>query len=150
MSRGIIVKNILSANDGVSYINNFDFTEIEPFTIVLVDWNNQLDTYELVWDGITKHFTKLKQEPRIWSSSTLYTDEMKEMRKDWFANWLIDNNEFQQESILEFHQNDKLGTPDTSVKMKRPFVETVSITSVEKIGESIRLEYKDFLTASVF
>ena len=150
MSRGVIVKNILSSDDGISYINNFDFTEIEPFTIVLVDWNNQLETYELVWDGITKHFTKLKQESKIWSSSTLYTDEMKEMRKDWFANWLIDNNEFQQESILEFHQNEKLGTPDISIKMKRPSVETVSITSVEKIGESIRLEYKDFLTASVF
>ena len=148
MSRGIIVKNILSADDSVSYINNFDFTEIEPFTIVLVDWNNQLETYELVWDGITKHFTKLKQEPRIWSSSTLYTDEMKEMRKDWFANWLIDNNEFQQGSILEFHQNDKLGTPDTSVKMKRPFIETVSVTSIIKTASEIKMDYLDFVFQS--
>ena len=145
MSRGIIVKNILSADDGVSYINNFDFTEIEPFTLILVDWKHQLETHELVWDGITKHFTKLKQEPKIWSSSTLYTDEMKEMRKDWFANWLAENDEYHQEKIMKFHQNEKLGTSETSLKMKRLFVETVSVTSVKKENTSVNMLYVNLL-----
>ncbi len=42
MSRGIIVKNILSVDDAVAYINDFDFTDIEPFTLVLVDWNHAI------------------------------------------------------------------------------------------------------------
>tara|TARA_B110000046_G_scaffold185300_1_gene226442 strand:- start:43 stop:498 length:456 start_codon:yes stop_codon:yes gene_type:complete len=71
MSRGIIVKAILKSNNFENYIHDFDFIGIEPFTIVLVDWNTDLKTYELVWDGKQKHFTTLKQVPRIWSSSTL-------------------------------------------------------------------------------
>ncbi|WP_282071441.1 NRDE family protein [Polaribacter atrinae] len=145
MSRGIIVKNILSADDGVSFINNFDFTEIEPFTLILVDWKNELETYDLVWDGTIKHLNKLPQEPKIWSSSTLYTEEMKERRKEWFVGWLQKNNEFQQEKILEFHQNENLGTLGTSPKMKREFVETVSITSVIKKNLDVKMQYLDFV-----
>ncbi|WP_166387969.1 NRDE family protein [Polaribacter sp. 11A2H] len=145
MSRGIIVKNILSADNGVVYINNFDFTEIEPFTLVLVDWKNDLETYELVWDGTVKHFNKLPQEPKIWSSSTLYTEEMKEMRQVWFSNWLLDNNEFHQEKIVEFHQKENLGTLGTSPKMKREFVETVSVTSVIKKNLDVKMHYLDFV-----
>ena len=145
ISRGLIVKNILSADDGVAYINNFDFTEIEPFTLILVDWKNQLDTYELVWDGNTKHFNKLTQEPKIWSSSTLYTEEMKKMRQVWFSNWLLENDEFHQEKILGFHQNDNLGNTETSPKMKRNTVETVSVTSVKKEKSKVNITYLDFL-----
>lgn len=148
MSRGIIVKNILSADDGVKYINNFDFDNIEPFTLIMVDWNNQLETYELVWDGDLKHFSKLKQEPKIWSSSTLYTDDMKNARKIWFANWLQENKNYQQNDILEFHKNENLGTLEISPKMKRKFVETVSITSIKKTNE-IDIKYIDFLDASI-
>lgn len=145
MSRGIIVKNILSAEDGVLFINNFDFTNIEPFTLVLVDWKMQLKTYELVWDGLKKYFKELTQEPRIWSSSTLYTDEMKQLRKIWFANFLNDNNEIDQQEILAFHQNSTLGNPDIAPKMKRSYVETVSVTSVKKDDLSISLKYLDFI-----
>ena len=145
ISRGIIVKNILSADDGVAYINNFDFTEIEPFTLILVDWKNQLDTYELVWDGNIKHFNKLTQEPKIWSSSTLYTEKMKEMRQVWFSNWLLENDEFHQEKILGFHQNENLGNTETSPKIKRNTVETVSVTSVKKEKSKVNITYLDVL-----
>ena len=145
LSRGVIVKEILTSDDAVAYINEYNFDEIEPFTIVLVDWNTQLETYELVWDGTEKHFKKLHQEPHIWSSSTLYTDEMKQMRKDWFADWLKEQEDFQQEKIINFHQNETKGDVGTSLKMKRPFVETVSITSVKKTSEEIDINYIDFV-----
>ena len=114
---------------------------------MLVDWNHQLETYEFVWDGKTKHFTKLAQEPRIWSSSPLYTDDMKQLRNEWFENWLNENNEFTQEKILEFHKNDTLGSPENSIKMKRSFLETVSITSIEKNGNNMSMEYLDVLNS---
>ena len=146
--KGIIVKNILSADDGVFYINNFDFTVVEPFTLILVDYLDALEAYELVWDGVEKYFNKLTQEPKIWSSSTLYTQDMKEMRKDWFSNWLNKQNGFKQENIIDFHNNDELGTSETSVKMKREFVETVSITSVKKEGSKVDISYIDVLESS--
>ncbi len=141
MSRGVIVKAILIAEDFTSYINKVDLIGIEPFTIVLVDWNNGLETYELVWDGVKKHFKKLKQEPKIWSSSKLYSLTEKELRKHWFRNWLINQKEFVQDEVLKFHNDSEVGTPENAIKMKRSYVETVSITSVVKEGDSIEMSY---------
>ena len=148
MSRGVVVKNILSVEDPVQYIEDFDFDHIEPFTVVLVDWGKELTTYELVWDGTQKHFQKLPQEPRIWSSSTLYTTEMKAERKDWFQDWLEDHKDYNQESILAFHQSTDKGTEGTTLKMKRPFVETVSVTSFLKSSEAQFIKYLDFKNSS--
>ena len=145
MSRGIIVKAILKADDFESYIRNFDFVGIEPFTIVLVDWNLELTTYELVWDGTQQYFSKLKQEPKIWSSSTLYTKEEKQLRKKWFTDWLRNNSEFTQSAILKFHHNSETGSPENSIKMKRSYVETVSITSVKKNNSKVIVDYKSLV-----
>jgi uncharacterized protein with NRDE domain len=146
ISRGVIVKKILSTDNGVAYINNFDFTDIEPFTLILIDYHLQLEAYELVWDGIKKHFKKLAEEPKIWSSSSLYTEEMKVLRKEWFSDWLAKNDVFQQEKIVDFHQNENLGNTEISLKMKRAFVETVSITSVKKIASNVEMTYLDVRT----
>jgi len=144
MSRGIIVKAILKSDDFINDMYSLDFKGIEPFTIVLVDWNAELTTYELVWDGKERYLTKLKQEPKIWSSSTLYTQEEKAFRKIWFAKWLGNHEEFTQENILKFHHNSEIGTPENSLKMKRPYVETVSVTSVEKNTSGVVMRYFSF------
>jgi hypothetical protein len=143
MSRGVVVKNILSVDNPVDYINSFDFHQIEPFTIVLVDWNRDLTTYELVWDGEEKHFQELPQEPKIWSASSLYDAQMKSDRREWFQEWLKDHSEFSQEDVLAFHQSTDKGTEGTTLKMKRPFVETVSVTLVKKEEENLPLKYYD-------
>jgi uncharacterized protein with NRDE domain len=145
MSRGIIVKAILKSDNYIEYLKTFDFKGIEPFTIVLVDWNEKLKTYELVWDGKRQHFSELNQEPKIWSSSTLYTEEEKELRKTWFANWLESDHEINQEEILKFHHNSEIGTPENSIKMKRSYVETVSITSVKKQASKVVMSYRDLV-----
>ncbi|WP_438977772.1 NRDE family protein [Polaribacter sp.] len=145
MSRGIIVKNILIVDNAIAFINEFDFTNIEPFTLILIDWDVKLVTYELVWDGVKKHFKPLAQEPKIWSSSPLYTPEMKAEREMWFTNWLENNKKDSLKNILEFHKNNSLGTKETSPKMKRKFVETVSITSIKK-EKKVEISYIDFNT----
>ncbi len=150
MSRGLVVKNILSEEDAIAYIEGFDFYDIEPFTIVLVDWNAGLNTYELVWDGSVKHFQKLQQQPKIWSSSPLYDAQMKSDRIDWFGEWLQNNSEFHQEKILEFHQSTDKGEKGTTLKMKRLFVETVSITSIKKEASSLEIQYFEDLLAPVY
>jgi hypothetical protein len=45
---------------------------------------------------------------------------------------------------MTFHKNEKLGTPEITIKMKRLFVETVSITSVRKMADEIEMSYIDF------
>jgi hypothetical protein len=148
MSRGVVVKNILSVDDSIAYIREFDFDNIEPFTLILVDWSKTLATYELVWDGTEKHFHQLAQEPKIWSSSTLYDQEMKRERQAWFQQWLQNHEAFDQQEILAFHQSTEKGTPETTLQMKRSYVETVSVTSVKK-EETLSLQYKDLKVGKV-
>ncbi|TCI94314.1 NRDE family protein [Tenacibaculum sp. M341] len=144
LSRGVIVKQFLKVGGVVAYAKEIDLNNIEPFTIVLVDWEDQLKVYELVWTGIEKRFQELENKPHIWSSSTLYTEEMKQLRSNWFSDWLLDREEFLQQDIVAFHSDDTIGTTDTSLKMKRERVETVSITSVVKKKEKVSMEYLDF------
>ena len=141
-SRGIIAKEILKSDNLETYIHALDLISIEPFTMVLIDWNNNnLNLFELVWDAHKKHFTKLQNEPKIWSSSTLYTDEFKEIRQNWFVKWLSDT-EFTSKSILDFHHSE-IGAKEQSILMKRPNVETVSITSIKKEDTTIEMLYED-------
>lgn len=143
-SRGIIAKEVLKSDDVLSYIENLNLFGIEPFTMVITDWNNGiLNLYELIWDEHKKHFTKLKNEPKIWSSSTLYNEDVREIRASWFQDWVA-KNEFNLENILNFHHSE-IGDKKYSVLMKRFYVETVSITSVKKEVETIEMLYEDVL-----
>jgi len=148
MSRGIIVKKLLITENGLEFINTFDFNEIEPFTIIYIDWSKDLKAYELIWDGKIKHFAELNQEPKIWSSSSLYSNEMKQKRQDWFTDWLNEHKDYKQNDVFDFHQQEKENT-DFALKMKRSYVETVSITSVKKYSEKVVMKYKDFKTGAI-
>lgn len=141
-SRGVIAKEILKEDQFELYIDNLDLNNIEPFTLIIVDWNNDaLNLFELIWDEQNKRFSKLANEPKIWSSSTLYSNEIKETRRNWFNNW-ISKKEFTSESILKFHHSE-IGDKEQSVLMKRSYVETVSITSVKKENEILEMLYED-------
>lgn len=141
-SRGVIAKELLKEDNIQLYINNLNLQGVEPFTMVIVDWNNtQLNLFELIWDENKIYFTKLKSKPTIWSSSTLYTANIKELRKKWFQNWIA-KNEFTSEKIVAFHHSE-IGDKEQSILMKRSYVETVSITSIKKQGTSIHIDYED-------
>ena len=113
---------------------------IEPFTLVVVDWSEENRLFEFVWDGQQRFFKELEWQPIIWSSSTLYTDHMKEMRQDWFREWFIGKS-ITPEAILDFHKHGGIGFPEVDVFMKREKVGTVSITQVSKIDKNIEMRY---------
>ena len=142
MSRGVIVKKLLSVEDALAFISQFNFNEIEPFTLILVSWEKKLKAYELVWDGAEKHFKDLGNSPEIWSSSTLYNKDQKDLRQMWFADWLKNTEKYNENNIRKFHLNDNLGEPEFSIKMKRDSVETVSVTSITKEGEKLKMNYE--------
>ncbi|MFT4684059.1 MAG: hypothetical protein ACI8RP_000552 [Urechidicola sp.] len=140
-SRGLIVNELLKVDDIKKGIQEIDLNGVEQFTLTIVDWNNELDLFEFVWDGVKKHLKKMKQEPQIWSSATLYDREVKKLRKDWFVDWQ-NNNEMTQETILNFHKTAGIGDPAIDIKMDRKEGGTVSITSVLKEGEAVSMNYE--------
>jgi hypothetical protein len=146
-SRGVLAKEILSSDCFEKCISNFDLEGVEPFTMVIVDWNKELQLFELIWDEKEQHFVKLPQQPKIWSSSTLYSHKVKEIRKSWFKEW-SQKNEFSSESILDFHHLER-GAKEQTIFMKRPKVETVSITSVKKENDQVEMKYEDVVNSTI-
>lgn len=145
VSRGVVVKDLLKVDDVIPFINEYNFNNIEPFTVVLVDWKRTLQAHELVWDGVKMHLKELGTKPQIWSSSTLYNEDMKELREKWFLDWFKDKKVYKKEDILAFHNDTTNGTADVSIKMKRANVETVSITTVQKKSKNVVMTYESFV-----
>ncbi len=102
MSRGVVVKELLKAEDLSNAIETFDYKGIEPFTIIAVNWSLGLKATELVWDGQEVYITVLPNKPKIWSSSMLYTTTMKNKRKEWFKAF-SDENAFERDDMYRFH-----------------------------------------------
>ena len=141
-SRGIVANDFMISDDIAATIEGYNLQDIEPFTVVIADWNTNLKFYELVWDGKYKHFIELPLESRIWSSSTLYSDGMQRERQQWFENFeaLSDLN---ADALLEFHSTTDTNNMDYGIVMNRGFVKTMSITQVEKRGNAIGMRYEN-------
>lgn len=143
-SRGIVVKDLLTSDSLINEVENYNLSDIEPFTMVLVDWNDTLQFYELVWDGNQKHFTPLPTEPKIWSSSTLYNSKMRKERKQWFNAYIL-NKELNDYLMFVFHTSAGSDNDEYGVIMDRGFVKTTSITRFVKEGEKQQMNYYDLL-----
>ncbi|TWO33224.1 NRDE family protein [Seonamhaeicola sediminis] len=147
-SRGVVAKDFLILENIISTIEAYNLNDIEPFTMVLVDWSQKLKFMELVWDGNKKHFEELPIASKLWSSSTLYSENMKLERQQWFNDFKA-NNELNAESILSFHNNAASDNKDYGVVMDRGFVKTTSITQVEKQGDTIEMSYENLQNGTI-
>src|SRR5699024_1377738 len=109
MSRGLVVKNLLLDNDGEIFLKDFDLREVEPFTIINIEWKEKLKLLKMVWDGKEKHFENLPVEPHIWSASMLYSEETKQEREEVFDEFLRDKrleiNENIKKELLDLHRS---------------------------------------------
>ena len=101
-SRGLIVLDIIGAENCLEEWKIIDLENIEPFTLVYYS-NNQL--YQLRWDEIKKETIKLDcSKNYIWSSATLYPKEVRAIREQWFFEFLSKKETVSPAEILHFHQ----------------------------------------------
>lgn len=142
LSRGVVLKDLLVADDLSEAVMDYNLHDIEPFTLVIVEWNSKMEFKELVWDGTTKHFANLPLEPKIWSSSSLYNSEMKQERLQWFDDFKKEHD-LSSSSIMKFHKTAGQGNCDYGVVMDRFFVKTTSITQIEKTTNELRMSFEN-------
>ena len=141
MSRGVVANDFMISDDIEKTVDVYNFNAIEPFTLIIADWNADLKLYELIWDGEQKHFKELSLEPQIWSSSTLYSLPMRQERKKWFETFKLENR-LDSKALLSFHKSAGQGNADFGVIMDRGFVKTTSITQIEKGCNTLKMRYE--------
>ncbi|MGN6490594.1 MAG: NRDE family protein [Agriterribacter sp.] len=142
LSRGLIFLELAKAASPLGRFNNIALNGIEPFTIILFE-NKQL--YECRWDGNEKHQKELDaSKPHIWSSVTLYNEHVTRERKQWFEDFLRQEQMVSQESIVRFHRFTGGNDPANNLVMNRNGkLSTVSITSVAINGKDAVMQYVD-------
>lgn len=141
-SRGQIVAELLASLLPVVDWQLMDLMDIEPFTLVVWSENN---LFELVWDGQEKHRNIMDATvPHIWSSSTLYTQEAKNKRKELFENWMALDVPVSKQSLLNFF-NSIVNSENGFIMNRNEIVKTLSYSFIElKSDELAQFDYFDF------
>lgn len=144
LSRGIIVLDLIASNSVVSTWKTIDLTDIEPFTLVVLD-NKQL--FQLQWSGEEKSTDDLDiNKTYIWSSSTLYTPEIQQQRANWFAQYMNENKEISSEKMKSFHKNTEPKDAKNGLIINRDnLLKTLSVTQAVISGNSISVKHSDLI-----
>ena len=141
-SRGLILLDLVDQHSPIHAFRNIQLGDIEPFTAVI--WDDQ-KLFECRWDGQERHELPLAADiPHIWSSVTLYDQDIIIKRKNWFTEWLERHPHPTQEEILDFHQFTGDGDQHNDLMMNRNGkVFTVSVTSAAVGDGKVVVEYVD-------
>ncbi len=148
-SRGLIVLDIISNASPKDFWNEINLEDIEPFTLVLYQ---KEELYELIWDGITKWKTLLDvAKNHIWSSVTLYSEEIRKKRSNCFFNFLKDRNEISALDMLHFHRNTQNDDSENGLIINREnALKTLSVTQVVIKQNKGTMKYFDLIKTEDF
>lgn len=141
-SRGLIVLDIISADSAIEAWKTIDLSDIEPFTMVLFQ-NKKL--YQLRWNEIEKETIYLDTtQNHIWSSSTLYSKEIRDKRANWFATFIDTKPEVNETEMFNFHRYAEGDNKEHGLVINRNDVlKTLSITQTVIDKNKVVLSHYD-------
>jgi hypothetical protein len=151
LSRGLVVLAVFNYDSVSSFVDLYDLKDVEPFTMIIARHAGSMALIELRWDGQQKYIiAKNAQQPHIWSSVTLYNQNMMKERETWFGQWLQQQSFFNEASIKGFHHQQGQTDQSYSIRMNRPgLVSTVSITTIVAEVNRLTMSYEDLLKGEV-
>lgn len=143
-SRGLVVREFLATPDFLEIAEEYEFSGIEPFTMVVAEYRQELRLLELVWDGREVHLKHLPLQPGIWSSSLLYAPEEVERRRQKFRAF-EKTHPLNPENLLKFHSSSS-DLEEEGLIIDRGFLKTCSITQIINRPAGTSLWYRDLAT----
>lgn len=143
-SRGLIFLDILSQQNALSAYKKISLLGIEPFTLIVLEDGC---LYECRWSGEEKYIREVDPtQPHIWSSVTLYTQEIIQKRENWFAEWLEQHPHPNSEDIISFHLFGGKEDLENGIRMNRNNeMLTVSVTNIVCNEQSATMLYNDII-----
>jgi hypothetical protein len=151
-SRGKVILDFYQFLNAESFVNSYNFDNIEPFTLVIIDRSNSLIISEIRWTG-TKVFLQIidPSKPKIWSSVTLYSPQIIQEREQWFSDFLQEKPNCTSDDMLSFHHNGGKGDIQNDIKMNRENkLMTLSVTQFIIDDEHFLVRYEDLQTNKNF
>lgn len=147
-SRGLILLDIIESDDPLSFFGRMNLQGIEPFTLVLYQ---QSILHELRWDGKDKHESCLGNSGNyIWSSATLYSDEVIKHRKNLFDRFIESAETVTADMTHRFHSNNNQDEENGFVINRQTGMKTFSITQAVLQQDTINFLHTDLLQHQQF
>ncbi len=142
-SRGLILLEIIEADEPLSFFKTINLDNIEPFTVVLYHFGL---LHELRWDGNDRHEKALDIAGNyIWSSATLYTDEVIEHRKNLFDRFIHSTDVITAATVHDFHASNNGDDENGFVISRQTGMKTFSITQVVVQNDAVNFSHADLL-----
>jgi hypothetical protein len=142
MSRGLLIFDAFKWKSLQEFGRVQDFVGIEPFT--MLEFHGAA-VQTLLWDGSDMVFDHVEVgAPRIWSSVTLYTPEVRMQREVVFRQWLsqAEATSSLPAYLLEMHRCADLEDIEQNFMMCRgQQLRTVSITQVVVMNGSSEMRF---------
>ncbi|MBC7487578.1 MAG: NRDE family protein [Cytophagaceae bacterium] len=128
-SRGLIVLEAFQYETPFGFYQSVDLNEVEPFTMIVI-WAGLL--FEFRWNGKHKHFLSLSNQPHLWASATLYSNEVVAVKRNWLGEYLHKKPSPTQEMMVDFHEHGGVVDPINGMRINRTNgLQTLSITSIQ-------------------
>lgn len=147
-SRGLVLLDIIEAEDAFLFFKELELDNIEPFTIVLYQSAN---LYELRWDGNNKHEKLLDSSGNyIWSSATLYSDEVINVRKNLFDRFIKTEKNITAGTVHDFHNYNHGDAENGFIIDRQTGMKTFSITQAVVSAGAVKFLHADLLQHQQF
>jgi hypothetical protein len=139
-SRGLLIPSLMDMANVKELYQGHNFLAYEPFTLIVYEGkrlyklvHNPNETFLVEEDALQSH---------IWSSTKLYSLEIRELRKNHFYTWLNSQEAIKPQTLREFHLrgNNEAKLPGFRLKIEN-VIETVSLTQVAHSLETARMHY---------
>jgi hypothetical protein len=143
-SRGLIVLELMSFDSPFEAWISIDLQNIEPFTLILFE-NQKL--FQLRWNETDKETKELDaNQSHIWSSSTLYSKEIRGKRANWFYSFLDIKPEINENELFNFHRyTEEENTEHGLVINRNDVLKTLSITQTVIQQNKVAIHYSDLI-----
>lgn len=146
-SRGLIVLDVMASMEPELQLQKMDLHQIEPFTLVLL--NGTL--LEFRWDGSQKYFRPLDaSKNHIWSSATLYSDEVIARRAKMFEDFLKKQDQIEASDVVDFHSNNHEDFENGFIIDRETGLKTFSVTQAVIDQEGMLLRHFDLIEGKTF
>ena len=143
-SRGLIVLDLISSESAIQTWSEIDLDNIEPFTLVLFESGK---LYQLRWDFSEKETVVLDTAKNyVWSSSTLYPNEIREKRSQWFYSFLETKSDANENEMFNFHRYTEDKNQENGLVIDRNGqLKTLSITQAVIENQSLKMMHFDLI-----
>lgn len=148
MSRGLIPLKVFDYQSLERFVKEFDFNEIEPFTLVAIqETPSGIRLNEMRWDGQKSFFKELNPSiSYLWSSYTLYPPPIQEKRNSSFKKFIVKDGFSSPERIRGFHLQKDFQNPGASIfRQVQEGPKSVSLTQLIRNCSALDVSYYDLL-----